>query len=469
MSRGSERTARLGERGRQAPQARGHAQLRLSYNAGPLPAACGTALPPPHAPPRRHDLRQRVPAVPGPAGNGEADPALVRGLGRRVDDLPRVLPDDAARRLRILGLGRPSAGAACRRSACISSCCWSRSSLLPIIPAANWKPAGGEDPLWLILGLLAATIGLPYFLLSTTSPLVQAWFARARGRREPVSALRAVESRFDAGAGRAIRSCWSRGSPTRMQAHRLVVRLCRCSSGCARPPALRACGDCAHRRSCRSRRARPPAAPSTGREAPPAPTRQVLWCTLAATGSLLLLAVSNHITQNIASVPLLWIAPLAIYLLTFILCFDASGWYRRDIFLAMLAAGARRHGVDARRLETDARARAPDRRLLRRAFPRLHVLPRRARALEAGAEIPYALLPDDLARRGRRLGAGRASSRRSCFRPISSSRAGSSLCALLLLWQVRRDHVVFGVLAARCAPSRPSAAASGRYVNSTKT
>ena len=43
---------------------------------------------------------------------------------------------------------------------------------------------------------------------------------------------------------------------------------------------------------------------------------------LAATGSLLLLAVSNHITQNIAAIPLLWIVPLAIYLLTFILCFD---------------------------------------------------------------------------------------------------------------------------------------------------
>ena len=58
--------------------------------------------------------------------------------------------------------------------------------------------------------------------------------------------------------------------------------------------------------------------------------RQVLWCTLAATGSLLLLAVSNHITQNIAAVPLLWIVPLTIYLLTFILCFDSSGWYRRE-------------------------------------------------------------------------------------------------------------------------------------------
>src|SRR5215467_643884 len=44
---------------------------------------------------------------------------------------------------------------------------------LPIIPGDSWKPAGGEDPILLILGLLTATIGLPYFLLSMTSPLVQ--------------------------------------------------------------------------------------------------------------------------------------------------------------------------------------------------------------------------------------------------------------------------------------------------------
>ena len=49
---------------------------------------------------------------------------------------------------------------------------------LPIIPDAGWKPAGDEDPTWRILGLLTVTIGLPYFLLSTTGPLVQAWFAR---------------------------------------------------------------------------------------------------------------------------------------------------------------------------------------------------------------------------------------------------------------------------------------------------
>src|SRR5688572_6955718 len=49
--------------------------------------------------------------------------------------------------------------------------------VLPIIPGAQWKPgADSGEPTLLILGLLSVTIGLPYFLLSTTSPLVQAWF-----------------------------------------------------------------------------------------------------------------------------------------------------------------------------------------------------------------------------------------------------------------------------------------------------
>lgn len=51
--------------------------------------------------------------------------------------------------------------------------------LLPVAPDASWKPGGAENPAWRILGLLTATIGLPYFLLSTTSPLIQAWFVRA--------------------------------------------------------------------------------------------------------------------------------------------------------------------------------------------------------------------------------------------------------------------------------------------------
>src|SRR5919199_2944287 len=49
---------------------------------------------------------------------------------------------------------------------------------LPIIASSGWKPQGGEEPIVRILLLLAATIGLPYFLLSTTTPLLQAWYWR---------------------------------------------------------------------------------------------------------------------------------------------------------------------------------------------------------------------------------------------------------------------------------------------------
>src|SRR5258708_25897329 len=50
---------------------------------------------------------------------------------------------------------------------------------LPVAPDAAWKPVGGDTPVWRILALLFATVALPYFLLSSTSPLVQAWYARA--------------------------------------------------------------------------------------------------------------------------------------------------------------------------------------------------------------------------------------------------------------------------------------------------
>jgi SAM-dependent methyltransferase len=60
--------------------------------------------------------------------------------------------------------------------------------------------------------------------------------------------------------------------------------------------------------------------------------------TLAAVASALLFGVTNHLTQNIPSIPLLWVVPLALYLVTFILCFDSSAWYRRPIYAGLCAA-----------------------------------------------------------------------------------------------------------------------------------
>ena len=59
------------------------------------------------------------------------------------------------------------------------------AALLPIAPGTNWKPADVSHPAWQILLLLTCTVGLPYFALSATSPLVQAWFSRANPGRSP--------------------------------------------------------------------------------------------------------------------------------------------------------------------------------------------------------------------------------------------------------------------------------------------
>jgi hypothetical protein len=61
-----------------------------------------------------------------------------------------------------------------------------------------------------------------------------------------------------------------------------------------------------------------------------------MWLLLSAMGSFMLLAVTNHITHDVASVPFLWILPLTLYLLSFILCFEGRGWYRRIWFLGPL-------------------------------------------------------------------------------------------------------------------------------------
>ena len=204
---------------------------------------------------------------------------------------------------------------------------------LPIVADLGWKPTGEEDPVWRILALLGATIGLPYFLLSSTGPLIQAGFARRYGG-ERVYRLFALSNFGSLLAllafpfaiemlvsthGQAV--AWSVG-------YGLFVLFCAASVVIA---------------------AGPVAAGSARVEAaedglPPTLPEQGLWLTLAALGTVMLLAVTNHITQNIASIPLLWLAPLTLYLLTFILCFEGRGWYRRWLFvvpfLALLPAMA---------------------------------------------------------------------------------------------------------------------------------
>lgn len=199
---------------------------------------------------------------------------------------------------------------------------------LPIIPAASWKPAGTENPAALILGLLAVTLGLPYFLLSTTSPLLQAWFARQHPGRNPyrlfalsnlasLLALLAYPVAIEPWIStRTQASAWSAG-------YAVFALLCIAAASRNWRAGMRP--------SARLQSAEP-------REPTPAFSRHVLWGALAATGSLLLLAVTNHITQNVAAAPLLWVVPLTIYLLTFIICFEGRRGYPRFAVLPVAAA-----------------------------------------------------------------------------------------------------------------------------------
>ena len=198
--------------------------------------------------------------------------------------------------------------------------------LLPIIPDVSWKPNGDESPSLRILLLMTATIGLPYFLLSTTSPLVQAWFARSYPNASPyrLFALSNLASMLALLGYPFLFEPWF---STRIQAISWSVGF-----GLFALLILLAAW-----RGLKSPTQMIEADIDASDVAPPSLKNKFTWIALAGLGSVLLLAISNHLTQNISSIPLMWVVPLAIYLLTFILCFDGKGWYQRAIFLPLLA------------------------------------------------------------------------------------------------------------------------------------
>ena len=198
--------------------------------------------------------------------------------------------------------------------------------LLPPVPDASWKGAGVGSPEWRILGLLAVTVGLPYFLLSTTSPLVQTWYARTHGavpyRLYALSNLGSmlglvtypavVEPRLAVGTQAAV---WS-------ASYAAFAVLCMAAAWMA------------------VRRAADPVAaePDGPPEPPPGWPLRLLWAALAACASTLLLAITAFLTQDVAAVPFLWVVPLSVYLLSFILCFDRPQIYDRRIWFPVLVA-----------------------------------------------------------------------------------------------------------------------------------
>jgi len=223
---------------------------------------------------------------------------------------------------------------------------------LPIIAREAFKPAGEEDAALSILWLLAVTIGLPYFLLSSTGPLLQRWIAH-RYPEKTVYRLFAL-SNFGSLLGLlAFPFLIEPFAPSVTQAH---------AWSAAYAVFVLACATTAWQaqRALTARAGEPVDAggstvtAQSAVDAAPALGDYALWLALSALGSVLLLAATSHITQNIASVPFLWVLPLTLYLLTFVLAFEGRGgrgWYERRwwLFPTLLLVVAMSWGLSASR------------------------------------------------------------------------------------------------------------------------
>jgi hypothetical protein len=196
--------------------------------------------------------------------------------------------------------------------------------VLPILPNPIWKPVGGQDPTLRILGLLAVTVGLPFFALSTTGPLLQAWYARGAGRPYRFYALSNAASMLGL-----------LSYPVLVEPHlRTHVQADAWSAAYALFVALGI--GIAVRASISAAEVPTPARAIAATTQRPSRRAHLLWLALAAVPSLMFLAVTNQLTQNIAPIPFLWVLPLGIYLLSLIICFEGSGGYRRRLFLPLL-------------------------------------------------------------------------------------------------------------------------------------
>ena len=203
---------------------------------------------------------------------------------------------------------------------------------LPIEPGAGWRPRAGDDPVRSILLLLAATIGIPYVALSATGPLIQHWSSLVHRGAAPwrlyalsnagsLLALVAYPTLLEPRLPRVAQAwCWSGG----MAVFALLCAACAARVWRAGADADADAGEA-------------PAGEADGADG--APGDGVLWVVLPAIASVLLVSTTARLSQDVAAMPLLWILPLAAYLVSFIVCFDHAAWYRRGAFVGLAVAG----------------------------------------------------------------------------------------------------------------------------------
>jgi hypothetical protein len=206
---------------------------------------------------------------------------------------------------------------------------------IPLLPGQPWKPHEADLPTLDVLILLAMSIGLPYLILSATSPLIQFWYNQAFPGRSPYR----------------LYSLSNLGSMLGLLTYPILVEPVFGLSWQARLWTILfflfagfsayCCLKSTRQQKIDSRSSQiplsaTPAAHEAERNDRPGWPRQLYWMLLAALPSLLLLATTNQICQEVAVIPFLWVLPLSLYLLSFVLCFDSEKWHRRNLFQALL-------------------------------------------------------------------------------------------------------------------------------------
>ena len=194
---------------------------------------------------------------------------------------------------------------------------------VPLAPPPAWKPAGSAHPGLRILGLLAATVGLPYFLLASTGPLLQAWLSRSTAQ-ERIWRLYALSNLGSLLALVAYPFLFEPLFALRTQAWAWsgAFVLFVLGAGAAAGRQARICAGVADA---------PPEPGEAVDAAAPSRGTMLLWGALAFCGSLLLLATTSQMCQEVAVFPFLWILPLALYLLSFVLCFELTRFPWRPV------------------------------------------------------------------------------------------------------------------------------------------
>lgn len=193
--------------------------------------------------------------------------------------------------------------------------------VLPIAIPPGWTPPTTSNPVPWLLALLTISVGLPFFVVSTSGPLLQQWFART-GHRS------AADPYF-------LYAASNLGSLLALLSYPVVIeptlRLMDQSRGWAIGYGLLilsiiGCGVFLWRSSPTTKTApeNPPAIKPSKTEDDLTPKRRLRWLLLAFIPSSLMLSVTTYISTDIAAVPLLWVIPLALYLLTFVLVFASK-------------------------------------------------------------------------------------------------------------------------------------------------